>query len=139
MNFFFDRNMPPQLARMVGVFHTKGEHVIRHHNDDSRFNERTTDIEWISALGKDRPTWTVISHDGAILRNAVERAALRDANLTFFFLKGAWLHLTIHEKACKFLRVWPEVIKEAQCSVPTAFEIPVKSLRCEKIRHTSQL
>jgi hypothetical protein len=66
MRFFFDRNMSPYLARAIDILDRENE--IRHHDQDPRFNERMTDIEWVSVLGKDEPAWIVLSGDGAILR-----------------------------------------------------------------------
>jgi hypothetical protein len=50
VNFLFDRNMPLRLARMMDLL--ESNHTIRHHNDDARFHERTTDVEWIYCSGK---------------------------------------------------------------------------------------
>jgi hypothetical protein len=44
MRFFFDRNMSPYLARAIDILDRENE--VRHHDQDPRFNERTTDIEW---------------------------------------------------------------------------------------------
>ncbi len=88
MKFFFDRNMSVYLTRMIGAL--ERDHTIRHHDEDPRFETTTADTEWISVLGKDRPTWVVISGDGRILRNKAERAALREAKLTFFCLSKQW-------------------------------------------------
>jgi hypothetical protein len=43
MRFFFDRNMSKYLARAIDSLDRDNE--IRHHDDDPRFNQRTTDIE----------------------------------------------------------------------------------------------
>ncbi len=61
MRFFFDRNMPPQLARMVDAL--EREHTARSYYDD-RFAELTPDVEWIKILAEDDPSWIIISGDG---------------------------------------------------------------------------
>ena len=75
MRFFFDRNMPHRLARMIDVFET--EHTIQHHDDDPRFNQTTTDIEWLSVLNEDAERWVIVSCDGRILKNKAESQKLR--------------------------------------------------------------
>jgi hypothetical protein len=64
MRFFFDRNMPPQLARMVDAL--EREHTARSYYDDDRFTDATPDVEWI----------TIMLMDSAVAR-AQESAALR--------------------------------------------------------------
>jgi hypothetical protein len=84
MRFFFDRNMPPQLARMVDAL--EREHAARSYYDDDRFGDTTSDVEWINVLAADDPPWIVISGDGRMLKNKTERSALKEARLTFFCL-----------------------------------------------------
>lgn len=110
MNFFFDRCMSPRLARMVDEF--EEYHTTRHH--DSRFENDTPDVEWLAALAADDEPWIVISGDGRILRNKVERQALREAGLTFFCMGSSWSHMRIHEYAWKFIKVWPEIVRNAK-------------------------
>jgi predicted nuclease of predicted toxin-antitoxin system len=86
MKFFFDRCMPIRLARMVAAY--EQEHTVRHHDDDNRFHRETPDIEWIKALAADEPPWIVVSADGRILKNKVERAALISSGLVYFCLAG---------------------------------------------------
>jgi hypothetical protein len=121
MRFFFDRNMPPQLARMVDAL--EREHTARFHDDDPRFTPTTTDIEWIRALGSDDPPWVIISGDGMILKNKAELAALKEAKLTFFCLSKQWRHMKIYEQAWKFIKVWPDIVENAKGSTPRIFEV----------------
>lgn len=121
MKFFFDRNMPPQLARMVDAL--EPEHTARAHDDDDRFTPTTPDIEWIEALGVDDPPWVVLSGDGRILRNKAELAVLREAKLTFFCMSKPWMHMKIYEKAWKFIKAWPEIVENAKGTTPRIFEV----------------
>jgi PIN like domain len=121
MRFFFDRNMPPQLARMVNAF--EREHRAQSYYDDDRFGDRTPDVEWIKVLAVDDPPWIIISGDGRILRNKTELSALREARLTFFCLSRTWMHMKIHEQAWKFIKVWPEIVENAKGTTPRIFEI----------------
>ena len=101
------------------------DHTVRHHDTDTRFNPKTPDIEWMTTLAKDKSGWIVVSGDGRILRHKVERQALREAGLTFFCMGTPWTHMPIHEYAWKFVRVWPEIVRNAGESIDHAriFEV----------------
>jgi hypothetical protein len=127
MNFFFDRCLPIRLARMIGVYEVK--HIVRHLDDDPRFHEQTGDVEWMRVLSKDDPPWIVISADLGILRNRVERAVLREANLTFFCLKKQWMKtMEFYERAWRFLKLWPEIISKSDQNYPRIFEVSVTKI-----------
>ena len=121
MRFFFDRNMSPRLAAMVDIY--ERDHVVTHHDDDGRFNPKTTDIEWITTLAGDSPPWIILSGDGRILKNKVELAALNEAKLTFFCMSKIWSHMEIHEYSWKFIKIWPDIVELAKVSTPRIFEV----------------
>ena len=122
MRFFFDRNMPLRIARMVDVFET--ENVVRHHDDDGRFHEQTTDIEWLDTLRQDEEPWVIVSGDGRILKNKAEAQQLRQTGFTFFCLAKQWMHMNFRtEYAWKFLRVWPQIVENAELSKHRVFEV----------------
>jgi PIN like domain len=121
MRFFFDRCMALRIAKMVGAYETT--HTILHHDEDSRFHKKTPDTEWIGVLGTDEPKWVVISGDGQILKNRVERAALSSANLTFFCMDKAWMNMKLHEYAWKFIKVWPEIVETASRHKSKLFKV----------------
>ncbi len=121
MRFFFDRCFPIRVARKIGAYEIS--HTIRHHDDDSRFEPTTKDVEWITALGRDDPVWIVISGDGRILRNRAERQVLLETALIFFCMARTWLHTPAPEYAWKFVKVWPEVVESAAHSKARLFEV----------------
>jgi len=123
MRFFFDRNMSVYLARMMDIF--EREHTVVHHDDDGRFNPRTPDIEWIKELGKDVPPWVVLTADGRIFKNKVERAALYEARLTFFCMTKTWASgmIDIHEYTWKFIKLWPSIVEKAKHPTPRIYEV----------------
>ena len=122
MRFFFDRNMSPYLARMMDIYDR--EHTVSHHDDDDRFNPRTTDLEWIDALAKDEPPWVVMSADGRILKNRVERAALSEAKLTFFCMTKTWASgMDINEYTWRFIKIWPQIVEKAKSPTPRIYEV----------------
>lgn len=134
MNFFFDRCMPSRLARMVAIFDPA--HTIRHHDDDPRFTSTTTDVEWLQALAQDPEPWIVISGDGRILKNRVERRVLQQTGLSFFCLSKQWMHMNLaREFAWKFIKVWPDIVANADITRQRFFEVlGGASLKVEEIR-----
>jgi hypothetical protein len=106
---------------MVNAFET--EQTVRHHDEDTRFMPTTPDVERIATLGGDDPPWIVVSGDGRILKNKVERSALLATPLTFFCMAKPWLHTKIHEYAWKFMKVWPEIVENAKHSKAKLFEV----------------
>jgi hypothetical protein len=132
MRFFFDRCMSIRLARMVSAF--DAEHTIRHHDEDSRFHAETPDAEWIAALAGEADPWVVLSGDGRILKNKVERAALLSANLKFFCMGKAWMAMRLHEYAWKFIKVWPDIVEAAAHHKAKLFEVSGgKSLKVDPL------
>lgn len=122
MNFFFDRCTPKRLARMVSILET--EHKILYHDDDPRFSQKTTDIEWIAALAGDDEEWIVVSGDGRILKNKAEAAALDESGMTFFCLSKQWPQMDLRtEYVWKFFRVWPDIVKNADVTQHRIFEV----------------
>ena len=116
---------------MVDILET--DHTIRHHNDDPRFNPRTTDIEWMSELSSDKIDWVVVNRDGAIFRSKAERAALRQARLSFVWLSKGWGEVSIYELAWRFFRVWPEIVAEFRIArEPTVFEVPITATKLRR-------
>jgi hypothetical protein len=58
-------------------------------------------------------------------RNKAERAALREAKLTFFCLSKVWTHMQIWEYPWRFIKIWPDIIETASrtSSRPQVFEV----------------
>ncbi|MBX3474978.1 MAG: hypothetical protein KF754_11390 [Planctomycetes bacterium] len=137
MNFFFDRNVPMKLARMIAGYEYTS--ITVEHHDDS-FEKTTPDIVWIGAVAQRSETWAVLSGDGRILKNPGERAVLKFSGLSFFHLRPGWLNLPVHEIACKLLRVWPKILAAADnVKAPTVFELPVSSAKIDFLCHTADL
>jgi hypothetical protein len=123
MRFFFDRCAAIGLAKMVRAIDEKQFEIV-HHDEDPRFSENTTDIEWMRALAGDgEPRWIVISGDGKILKNKVERQVLDEAKLMFFCLDRPWQEMPIHDCAWKFMKVWPKITETAQMGKGKLFRV----------------
>lgn len=111
MRIFFDRSAPIRIAMMVRAIDGDNFQIV-HHDEDKRFNEKTTDTAWMTALATDGdPKWIVISGDGRILKNKAERAVLDGTALRFVVLDKQWPALGIYEYSWKFMKVWPKIIE----------------------------
>jgi hypothetical protein len=115
--------MPIKLAHMAMALE-QGMNMVRHHDDDSRFNENTKDPDWLRLIGEDNLGWIVVSGDSKILKKALERQALSIANVTFFVMEGkSWLHTKLPDYVWKFFKVWPDIKENAKITVPSIFEV----------------
>jgi len=121
MRFFFDRNFSSRIARMVEIFEL--DHTARHHDQDARIDQTTTDVEWLKALGSDPEPWAIISGDGRILKNKVERKVLDETGFKFFCLSRQWMKMKFHEQTWKFIKVWPDIVEAATTRRHRIFEI----------------
>ncbi len=126
MRFFFDRNTSPRIARMLDTFDR--DHTIRHHDDDERFDPTTPDNVWISALGGDDTNWIIVSGDGRILRNRVERKLIETTGARFFYLATSWMRMKFPELAWRMIKLWPEVVEAAANVRDKIFEIEGRRL-----------
>ncbi len=127
MRFFFDRNISKYIAQMLDAFSRghPGGHEVKSLDDDRRFTNTTGDVEWLAVLGRDEPSWIVICGDAAILANEVERAALDEANLTFFCFDKSWMKMRFEDQAWKLVKAWPSIVATAQsvANTPAIFRV----------------
>lgn len=141
MNFFFDRCVPIALARMVAALETKLHHVV-HHDNDERFHSKTTDVEWMQAIGGDQPKPIVISGDGKILKRPDEVNTLREQRLTFFLLGEDFEEMPARVQAWKFLKSWESIVDicEKKIREPSIYRVRAgTSQKVEFERHTKEL
>ncbi len=135
MRFFLDRCCPLRVAHMLACLEPRL--MIRHFSDDPRFEPKTSDVDWITTIGTDSPPWTVLSFDHHILKRSNEKAALTNANLTFFAFSSLWSKMNIYEQTWKFFKVWPDLLKQSETAAPTLFEVNAgSSLKIEKLGAT---
>jgi hypothetical protein len=115
MKFFFDRNACVRTTRMLAIYEggSRG-HTILHHNDDQRFNRRSTDLEIMQALHADDPSWVFVGGDGRILKNRAELAALADCDLTYVLLASTWCNKPIEETCWMAIKGWPSVVRAVE-------------------------
>ncbi|MBI1353439.1 MAG: hypothetical protein GC160_03770 [Acidobacteria bacterium] len=130
MTFFVDENVSPKLAQILDIFDQRNE--VRHLLD--YFEAGTPDIEWLQGLGRWSPKPAVVCGDGRILRNAVERAALLESELTFVCLAPGWMKTRFEDQAWKLLKAWPNVAQNVVgVHRPTRFELSVGNLKLRRL------
>ncbi len=109
MKIFFDRNTCRRTARMLSIYEGTTGHLVRHHDDDSRFNHKSKDIEIIETLRDDDSEWIFMGGDGKILRNKVELATLANCDLTYILLNHSWCNKKIEEICWMMIKLWPKL------------------------------
>lgn len=135
MTFFFDRNVPIALARML-------DHYDRQHDTvylDDRFPKTTADSDWLVEIAKWDPKPVVISGDGRILSNPAERQVLSGLPLSFFVFAEGWCNLAWRERAWKTVKVWPRIVEAANCRRPTVFRVPMTAQKVEQLWLTAEI
>ncbi|TXR50320.1 hypothetical protein FVA77_05775 [Phyllobacterium endophyticum] len=86
----------------------------------------SADIDWIDHLRKASEKWIFVSGDGRVLKNPVERAALRSAGLHGFILAPAYQKTTLNKVAATIVWHWPEIVKITELlAAPSMHEIPI--------------
>ncbi len=109
MNFFFDNNLAPKLARTMNAA-VEPEHKVIHLKE--RFAPNVEDERWMRELAGEKD-WIIITADVRISRNPHEVRAWQEAGHTIFFLKPGWTDLTFWEQMNKFSRCFSEIIQTA--------------------------
>ena len=104
VTFFIDHSLGGKLiARRLRELGAQIEILADH------FPTETPDIEWLKAVGE--KGWIVLSKDGRIRRDTVERAALKSAGVRAFFLTQQGL--TGDEMAEIFANALPKMVRLA--------------------------
>lgn len=138
MNFWFDRSVPINLARMLDQY--DAENVIVHQDDDGRFKKTDPDEHWMRRLAEDNVPWVVVTADLRIIKDKAQRQVFREVNLPWVTYARGWNNISFHERAWKTLRVWPEVVGAVQrARQPTLFEIPVVATKITVVKVIAEL
>jgi hypothetical protein len=99
---------------MLATYEGPRGHLIRHHNDDPRFCETSTDVEIIKSLHEEDPEWIFVGGDGKILRNKVELSVLADCDLTYLIFNHTWCNNPIEETCWMLIKGWPKITSEIE-------------------------
>jgi len=134
--FFADENFAPKAARMLNEF--SRENTVHHLTD--HFEPGTADPVWLREIARWTERPVVLSADGRMLRNAVERRALQETNLTFVYLARGWVNTPWNQYAWKIVKAWPDILAQTQrVRAPTVFQVSVGNLKVERIGLTAEL
>ena len=121
MRFFFDNNLSKRLARAIGELSaTEGVDVV---HLTEKFPDDTPDVDWIDTLAAEED-WVVISQE-RLIKNPLEKEALRRSGLTAFILVKGWSKYQHWDKAAQMVRWWPRIMEMAELVEGGAvFEVP---------------
>ena len=129
MRVFFDNCTSPIYAGVVqALVHSSGGSA-RHIRfmPEFGFTGATPDLEWITALGQDRPSnWIVMTGDDRIRKNRFERLAWKGSGLKGFVLARAFQKMPVHQTASIIVWRWPEMERLIGSVAPgSLFELPI--------------
>lgn len=112
MKFFFDNNLPPVLAKAMGLIAADEDDEIQHLR--IMFDPQTPDAEWLRGLGTARE-WVVVSRDG-MSKTAEEKRELVSRARCAFILASGFANLKLWILASKLLLRWPDIRAKAIAS-----------------------
>lgn len=129
MNFFFDNNLSPALAKTIDAYLSYTEQRAIHIRDINEFGmtvvSNSKDTEWIEALGKDNRNWIVFTQDRNIRKVKIEKLAFQKARLKGFLLSQSFQKLPMNKQASILLWRWPELIDlMSKFNPPVLIEVP---------------
>lgn len=128
MNVFVDQNLPPVLATTIDGFirHDGGRAFHISECPGLPTGKRSTDVEWISFLRTAPGLWIFLTADKRLIKNPVERSALRAAGRHGFVLAPGFQSMPLHQRASILIWKWPDIVKIVDLTTPpTMFEISV--------------
>jgi hypothetical protein len=120
--FFFDRNLPEKLARMLDCF-DRQDAVVYH---DDWCDRMMPDEDWLRLVAsRGAPPPRVVSADVRILTSRSTAQVLQGLPLTFFAFMPGWFSLPWSELAWKAVKAWPSIVANANPREPTIFKVTV--------------
>lgn len=129
LTFVTDENFSTNATKLLEVFDRRN-HIRAL---EAFYKKGTDDIVWIPGIKQHLPDAIIVGLDGGILKNRVEKQALKEANLSFVYLAGGWVHLPWPEFCWKIIKAWPEIVNSVQGTrQPTIFKVSVSSLKVER-------
>lgn len=131
MNFFFDNNLAPKIAKGLHQF-VQPEHAIVHLKD--QFAANIEDQQWMRGLATRTGDWIIITADIRIGRNPHEIQAWKEAGHTIFFLKPGWTDMPFWIQAAKFTKCFPDIISAASRARHASAFLVATSGKIEEMR-----
>lgn len=124
MNFFFDNNLPPQLARGVAALSKNEPDVSRVEHLRDMFERTEHDAVWLEILAKGTEPWYVISIDKFKKDRRAEREAISRAGHTVYVLDSQWSSQPYWAKVARFVVWWPHILAHARLSSGGVYRVP---------------
>jgi len=119
MNFFFDNNLSPNLAKAMNLLEQRGE--VLHLTE--KFAPNTKDEDWLKYVGENR--LILITRDKRIRRHAAELRAFKIFKVRAFILGGK--NPTIWQIIKQIINNWLKIKDLAsKTRPPFVFQIPLK-------------
>ena len=121
MNYYWDENLPPSLARAVSTLHQ------RDHPTDQVLSYRDVDWTgysdelWIDHLIATGMDWAVITGD----RMRQHREIVRRSGMTWFIFNRGWGSLDYWTKSWKTIKTWPSIVALSQERPGSIFRVAV--------------
>ena len=124
MNYFIDNNLSPRIARALCAL--EGEHGDKVIHLKDKFDQKTTDEEWMTSLGHEKD-WVVITCDKRISKNPYEIKAWKESGLFIVFLKSTWLKIPFWQQSWQIIKRWPEIKESSSTNnQSSSILVPVK-------------
>lgn len=124
MNFFFDNNLPAQLAHGLAALSRNESHVAQVVHLTDLFRPAEKDAVWIPSLAERGGPWYVISLDKFKKDHRAERHAIARAGLTVYVLDPQWGSHQYWLKAERIVLWWPHILQHALLSAGGVFRVP---------------
>jgi len=104
------------------------------------FGRGAKDLDWIPKAAALNPRPVIVSNDGRILKNKVERLALKESGLTFVHLAAGWAGLAWPDRVWKLTRAWPGIVREAELlRRPAVLKVGVQNGKVTRTAYLSEL
>jgi hypothetical protein len=110
VKFFFENNLAPKIAKGLNEF-VSPDHKVVHLRE--RFSAGTDDSAWMKQLAREEGR-VIVTADIRLGKNPHEIEGWKQAGHTIFFLKPGWLKMDFWHQAQKFVKCFPEIIREAE-------------------------
>lgn len=124
MNFLFDNNLPPALARAIAALCDSEADVQQVAHLRELFDGSTPDVEWLAALSQS--PWYVVSIDKFKKKGGAEREAIRRAGHTVYVLDSQWSSRPFWDKSHRLVQWWPTILAHARLTAGGAYRIPLR-------------
>lgn len=110
MTFFFDNTFSTRVVEVLKCLGVTAIHL------QERFSADTADIDWIPKVAE--AGWIVVTGDGRMRKNPVERKALEEAGLVIVIVWKEYLNKDKWHQTWWITKHWQEIQKRASKARP---------------------